>query len=885
MKLPPAARWLLQHTLPPGARGQTMLGDLIEELDARNRGPAAFWWCWRQTLSLAGRFGWRRLRHLDPEGGRRKEHRPMALDSWRQDVRYAVRTFAKAPTFTAVVLVTLALGIGASTAIFSLVNGILLRPLPYPEPDRLVYLNEARPDGAQMSVSWPNFVDWRARQHSFDALALSRTESMTLTGLDYPERVRGRRTTGSFFNVLGVKPAIGRLFTDEQDRADTPAIVVVSHAFWQRRLGGASNALGRALILNGRSYEVAGVLPAEFRYLGRDYDVFVPIGLLVASNPYLLDRGNHQGYVGVGRLKPGVSLAAARTEMQAIGASLQREYPETNTNVEVKTTPLAAQLVSDVRLTLLVLFGAVGCLLVIACVNVANLLVARGAARQHELGVRAALGGGRARLVRQLLVESSLVSMAGGALGILLGSGLLQGLLALAPDGTPRLDEVSLDATAVLFAFASALVCGLAFGAFPALHASGIRGQQLLVRMRTSGASARSHRLRRGLMVVEVALALVLLAGAGLMVRTLQRLTAVNTGFRPDHLLTMRFMLTGEQWRDDGRRAAFLDQVLDSMRSVPSVTDAALADSLPIDGSNWNSIFIVRDKPVPPRALLPSAAFTPVSASYLETMGMRLVSGRFIDATDTAGGPKTVVVNEALAKRLWPGENAVGKLLKQGWPESPTPWRQVVGVVGDVKFDGVAEATPLQVYLPMSQEPSDGPALVVRTAGPSAAARSGVEAAVHRLNPDIPLYDVQTMDDVLSASLAQQRISMIVMVVFAAVALTLAAVGLYGVVSHGVTERRHEIGVRMALGADRAHVLGLVVRQGLTTALAGVAIGLTAAAALSRSIQGLLFGVTATDPLTFGSVAAMLLGVTFVACYLPARRAARVDPTEALRSE
>jgi len=809
----------------------------------------------------------------------------MRLDSLWQDVRYAARSLAKAPTFTAVVLVTLALGIGASTAIFSLVNGILLRPLPYPEADRLVYLNEIRPDGSQMSVSWPNFVDWRARQHSFDALALSRTESMTLTGVDHPERLRGRRITGNFFDVIGVGASMGRLFGEAEDRADTPAEAIVSHAFWQDRLGGDPAALGRAITLDGTSYTIVGVLPAGFRYLGRDYDVFVPVGLWVANNPYLLDRGNHTGFFGMGRLRPGVSLAAAQSEMQAIGASLQREYPKTNTNVGVRATPLAAQLVSAVRLTLLVLLGAVGCLLLIACVNVANLLVARGAARQHELSVRAALGGGRGRLVGQLLVESSLVSVAGGVLGLLVGSGLLRLLLAVAPDGTPRLDEVALDGRAVLFALTASIVCGLVFGAFPAFQASGAHGQQALVRTRASGASARSHRLRRGLMVVEVALALVLLAGAGLMVRTMQRLTAVDAGFRPDHLLTMRFMLAGPPWRDDARRAAFLDQVLDGVRSVPSVTGAALADSLPIDGSNWNSVFIARDKPAPPRALLPSAAFTPVSASYRETMGMRLLNGRFFDATDTAASPKTIVINEALATRLWPGEDAVGKLLKQGWPESPTPWRQVVGVVNDVRFDGVTEAIPMQVYLPMGQEPSDGPALVVRTAGPPAAARSGIEAAVHRLDADLPLYGAQTMDDMLASSFARQRMSMLVLVVFAVVALTLAAVGLYGVVSHGVTERTHEIGVRMALGAPERHVLALVVRQGLVTTLAGTAIGLAGALALSRSIQGLLFGVTATDPLTFTAVAAMLLGVTIVACYLPARRAARVDPTEALRSE
>ncbi len=885
MKLPRTARGLLERTLPRDVRGQTMLGDLIEELGTRPRDVGGRWWCWRQTISLSARYGWRRLRRLDGDDPARKENRHMLLDTLRQDLRYAVRSYAKAPTFTAVVLVTLALGIGASTAIFSLVNGILLRPLPYPEPDRLVYLNESGSGGSGISVSWPNFVDWRVRQHSFEALALSRSQSLTLTGTERAERVVGRRVTGNFFDVLGVRAPLGRLFTDEQDRASTPAVVVVSDRFWREHLGADPGAPGRALTLDGRPYTVMGVLPPGFRYLARDDDVFVPIGLWVATNPYLLDRGNHQGYYAVGRLTPGVTLDEARREMRNIAASLQREHPQTNTNITVIAAPLAGQLVSDVRLTLLVLSGAVGCLLVIACVNVANLLVARGAARQHELSVRAALGGGRTRLVAQLLAESSVISVGGGLLGILVGSGLLKLLVAVAPAGTPRLDEVALDGSAMLFALGAAVVCGLVFGAFPAFQASGVRGQQLLVRGRAAGASAGSHRLRRGLMVVEVALALVLLASAGLMVRTLQRLATVDTGFRPDHLLTMRFMLDGERWRDDARRAAFIDATLRAVQQVPAVTHAALADSLPIDGSNWNSIFIVRDKPVPPRALVPSAAFTPVTTGYFETLGMRLVSGRFFDASETATSPKTVVINETLAKRLWPGENAVGKVLKQGWPESPTPWREVVGVVGDVKFEGVAEATPMQVYLPMVQDPSDSPAIVVRTAGPPEAVRSAIEAAVHRLDADRPLYNAETMTHMLGASFARQRMSMIVLLVFAAVALVLAAVGLYGVVSHGVTERTHEIGIRMALGAGERHVLGLVVRQGVATAAVGTAIGLAGATALSQSIKGLLFGVTATDPLTFGSVVAVLLGVTCVACYLPARRAARVAPTEALRSE
>jgi predicted permease len=527
-------------------------------------------------------------------------------------------------------------------------------------------------------------------------------------------------------------------------------------------------------------------------------------------------------------------------------------------------------------------------------VNVANLLIARGASRQHELAVRAALGGGRLRLANQLLVDSTLISLAGGALGVAVAAWLLRVLVAMAPDGTPRITDVHLDGTAMLFALCASAVCGIVFGALPAFQASGVGGQHALVRGRATGFAARSHRLRRGLMVVETALALVLLAGAGLMMRTLQQLTRVETGIRPDHLLTTRIQLAGEQYTVP-RRVTFYADLLSRLRALPGATNAALTLSLPIDGSNWNSIFIVGDKPVPERAKLPSAAFTPVSTAYFETMGMRLVRGRLFDATESPDSPKTIIVNETLARQLWPGENPIGKRLKQGWPETPdrptkpgayfAPWREVVGVVSDVKFNGVTSETPLQAYLPLVHESARSVAIVMRTELDPASLVPSVEGVGRDLDKNIPLVQTRTMDQVLDTSIARERVSMIIFVVFAIVALTLASVGLYGVVAHGVTERTHEIGVRMALGAEARHVLGLVVRQGLSMALVGTAIGVAAAIALSRWIQGLLFGVTATDPMTFAAVVATLLAVAFIACYVPAWRATRVDPTTALRAE
>ena len=876
---PRVAEWLLRRTLPAGTRGQSILGDLVEEWREAGATPRATLRFWRHALSLALRYS---VKHDRSHGHPPERSDDMFLDNLRNDLRYAVRSYAKAPAFTVIILTTLALGIGASTAIFSMVNGILLQPLPLPDPDRLVYANEVNGKGVVISLAWPNYVDWRARAQSFQSLANSRDEPYTLTGVDRAQRLRGRRVTGNFFQTLGVSPVLGRGFTEEDDRPNTPPAVVISEPFWRTQLGADPAIIGRTLQLNDAAHTVVGVLPRDFQFV-RPYDVFVSMGPM-AGERNLLDRGNHTGFYALGRLKPGVSVEAAGAELRSIAASLEREYPNTNTGVSVRAERLADRLVTDIRLTLLVLFGAVGFLLLIACVNVANLLVARGAARQHELAVRAALGGSRRRLVSQMLVESTFVSIAGGALGVGAGAWLLRALVAVAPEGTPRIADVRLDAAALAFAFAAAAICGLVFGALPAFQASGDAGQQVLVRGRAAGFASRSHRLRRGLMVVETALALVLLTGAGLMMRTLHELTQVETGFRSDHLVTTRFSLAGEQWTRP-KRVAFYNELQSRLRAVPGISDAAFTYSLPIDGSNWNSIFIVGDKPVPPRSQLPSAAFTPVSAGFFETMGMRLIRGRFFDGTDSATAPKVTVINESLAKRLWPGEDAVGKRLKQGWPETPNEWREVVGVVADVKLNGVAAETPMQAYLPLPQEPPESMAIVARTQGDPAAAGPAIEAAMQQLNKDLPLFQIRTMDDVLGTSLARQRMSMLVFVIFALVALTLASIGLYGVVAHGVTERMHEIGVRIALGAEQWHVVGMIVRQGLSMALVGTAIGVAGAIALSRWIQSLLFGVTATDPATLAAVVTVLLAVAVVACSVPAWRATRVDPTSALRAE
>jgi putative ABC transport system permease protein len=806
----------------------------------------------------------------------------MFFERLTQDLKYAVRGYLRTPTFTIAVLTTLALGIGASAAIFSMVDGILLKPLPLNDPNRLVFATEVNARGGTMSLSWLNYLDWRERARSFEVLAASRDEPQTLTSVERAQRLRARRVTSNFFTVLGVTPAIGRGFTDADDRPNAEPTVVVSDEFWRTWLGGDPAAIGRTLTLNARLHTIIGVLPRRFEYL-RPYDVFVSVGQIAGSD-MLLRRGNHNGFSAVGRLKVGVSLERADSELRGISLTLEREHPDTNTGVRAHAELLSERLVSGIKLTLLALLGAVGCLLVIACVNVANLLIARGAARRHELAVRAALGGGRGRLMSQLLVESTLVSATGGALGILLAYWLLRILVGAAPDGTPRVAGVGIDSAALAFALAASAVCGLVFGAFPAYHAASVDSQQALVRGRAAAFNAGSHRLRRGLMIAETALALILLAGAGLMIRTLQRATAVDTGFKPDHLVTAQFILNGEQWTN-ARQLGFRDELLGRLRAVPGVTRAALTFALPIDGSQWNSIFIVSGKPVPERAQLPSAAFTPVSTEYFETVGMRLLRGRYFERRDGDSSPRVAVVNESFANRMWPGEDPLGRTLKQGWPEDKGDWREVIGVVADVKFNGITSETPLQVYLPLDQVSMTYLAIVARTSADADALMPSIESIVHDLDRDLPLYGKRTMDQILEGSLARERMSTIVFMMFAAVAVALAAIGLYGVVSHSVTERTHEIGIRMALGADPRHVLTLVVGQGVITAAAGIVIGLAGALALSRTIEGLLFGVQSTDPTTFAGVVALLLAVAFTACAIPAWRATRVDPTRALRAE
>jgi putative ABC transport system permease protein len=866
---PRLSTWLLRLALPAGEHGRSMRADLVEEFMARavEQSPSqARAWYRRQSVSLAGRY------LADPR-------RWLSLDTLRQDVRYAVRSLVAARGFTATVVATLAITIGAATAMFAIVNAVLIRPLPFPDSDRLMILSEQRATGT-MSISWPDFRDWRARLSAFEGLAAYRITSFAILDPIAPDRVAGRQVTHEYFRVLGVRPAAGRDFAAEDDQPGATGVLIVSDRYAQKRFGGVAAALGETIRLGNLPRTIVGVLSPDIILA---QDVFEPLGLSLGPGSSFLDRGNHNNIFAVGRLRDGATETAALEELRSLAAALSHEYPATNSGISADLEPYATVLTGDFRPVLTALFVAVAFLLLLGCANVTNLLISRAAARQPELALRTALGCSRRRLIRQLLAESVVLSLAGGAVGVALGWALLKGLLAIAPTTVPRMNEISLDSQAVLFALGVALVAAALIGLLPAIQASGVRTQSFLSRSGRGAISAPgSLRLGRGILIVEVSLALLLLCGAGLMIRTLGELSRVDLGFEPRGMLTARMTSSGQGWNED-RMAVFADDLLPRIRAVPGVESAALTLSLPIEGSQWGSVFVVGDKPVPPRAELPSAAFTPVSAGYFETMQMKLVSGRFLTDADRRGAPRVAVINETAARRLWPGESPLGKRVKQGWPEWETPWWEVVGVTSDIKLSGVIAAAPIQIYLPYPQNPSAAPALIVRGGDPEGLARP-VEAALRQVAPSMPLYAVRTMTSMVGDNVARERASMALLAVFAGIALVLACVGLYGVMAHSVAQRTSEVGVRIALGASTSDIVRLFLGFGLITTVAGIAIGLAGAIGLTRFLQELLFGVKPLDALAFTGAAAILFVVALAACYLPARRAARIDATTAIRT-
>ncbi len=802
------------------------------------------------------------------------------MGGFQQDLRYAWRALVRAPGFAAVSIITLALGIGATTIVYSIVDGILLRPLPIAEPDRVMLARETF-NGQDGSFSWPNFLDTRERQTSFEQFAAWRGLTANLTGVDQPRRLNVRHTTWDLLAALGVRPILGRDFTPDDDKTGAERTAIVSYAFWQRELGGAPDAIGRRIMLDEAPVTVIGVLPQGFT-IAREEDAFLTIGahIEIAAQMYA-GRGNHFGIAAVARLKPGVSVESANAELVSIARQLEQQYPATNSGNSASVRPLFDVLVGTARPMLFVLLGAVIAMLLIACVNLANLMLARAAGRTQEMAVRRSLGAARWRLARQMLTESLLLAMIGGALGVAVAFGGFEALVALLPPNQPRVHIITIDWRVLLISAAASIATGLVFGLMPAIQAATGRSMTLLRSSRVTGAAHVSAGTRRALLLAEVALALVLVTGAGLMLRTMTNLSAIDTGFSRDPIVSAQFNLP--QRYDAPRRVAFFDQAVERLRAIPGVTSAAFTYSVPVAGSNWNSIFIVEGQPVPERSKLPSSGWIPITPGYFETMGIRLVKGRWFDDRDLPTSPEVVVVNETFARRLFGDNDPIGARVKQGWPEDKTPWRQIIGVVNDVRMNGLQGDPTLQAYLPVRQLSQRSGTFVVRAGGNPMALGRAVEAAVHEIDPNVPLFNVRTMDQVIDVSIGNERLTMVLMIGFAALALLMAAIGVFGVTAYSVSQRTHELGIRMALGARRSSVLALVLRQEMSACVIGIAVGAIGALLLGSLLESLLFGVAARDAATVSAAALVLLIVTAIACIVPARRATRVDPVTALR--
>jgi predicted permease len=798
-----------------------------------------------------------------------------------QDTRYGARMLRKSPGLTSVAVLSLALGIGAISTIFSFVNGIMLRPLPYQEPERLVLLDETafKQGVASMGVSFPNFVDWREQNQAFEDIAVYQPGGFAIAGGAEPEQLKGAFVSQGLFEILGIAPILGRTFTADEDQPDHDQVVILSYGLWQRRFGADPNILGQTLLLNNRSRTVIGVMPKGFQF-PEVAEAWGPLAL----NTKIYTRTDH-GLESIARLKPGVTLEFAQAEMISIAANIEQQNPVTNEGLSVSLISLRAGLVGDYKKALLILLGVVGFVLLIACVNVANLLLARATARQKEIAIRAALGANRRRIFRQLLTESLLLGLISGALGLVLALWGMELLLSAIPIDIPFWMKFDLDGRVLGFTAACSLLTGFVFGTVPALEASNPDLNETLKEGGRSSAGGGRHRLRSLLVVAEIALSLVLLVGAGLMMRSFISLQNVNAGIKPEGVLTMYIALPGAKYRGPEKRIAFFSQLLERVRAIPGVQSAGTNSGLPLSGNNWGRSLTVEGRQVLSVGEAPSINHCVITPNYFGAMGIPILKGRDFDERDTRDATKVTIIDERLAREYWPDDDPLGKRIRFGPPEDNEPWHTIVGVVREVKHDRLDASTRKSVYLPFPQRTISGMSLAIRTGGRPESLISAVRGQVRELDPDLPVTRVMPMTEIVARSVWQPRLYTALFGVFAAVALILATVGIYGVMSYAVTQRTREIGLRMALGAQRQDVLKLVVGHGVVITAIGVGAGLAAAVALTRLMSSLLFGVTATDPITFAAVSVLLAGVALAACFVPARRAAKVDPMVALRYE
>jgi putative ABC transport system permease protein len=807
------------------------------------------------------------------------------METLWQDLLYAARSFARKSGYTLVVVLTLALGIGAVTAVFSFFNAVLLRPLPYERSERLVQLQPTESDKAGAYSSHPDFTDLRDQSQSFERMAAVRSGGWTLTGDGDAERLPGARVSAEFFPMLGVKPALGRVFRPEEDRPGTDRVVMLHHNVWQRRFGGDPGIVGRTLTLNGYSYMVIGVLPQEFHFFPIEISIAEIYGTLAYEGDRLNERQT-RFLAMFGKLKAGATLAQAQSETSGIACRLAEHFPQTNSNRGVKLVSLQEQVVGGVRGSLLTLLGAVAFLLLIACANVASLLLARATARRKEIAIRSALGASRWRVMRQLLTESLLLACLGGAAGLLLAHWIVKALVALNPKGLPRLSEVSIDAQAMLFTGVVALLVSVICGLIPARQSSRLDLNQSL-REDSQGATTGAHRsaLRQTMVIAEVALALALLVGAGLLGRSFARLMQVDLGFRPENVLKLTVVLPATQYKDDQQKAALIERALERIRTLPGVEAAAVANVTPLSGYNSPTNFDIEGRPPASPGAQPSAEYRAISHDYFRTMGISLRRGLPFteqDVKQSAQGGGVAIINEALARRYFLDEDPLGKRLALA--KDGSGWREIIGVAGDVKHAGViAEAAP-EIYAPTLRSLSGAYDLVVRSAA-AAQIAGAVRGQFRELDPNLPLFTVRTLEETVALNLARQRFAVALLGAFAVLGLLLAAVGVYGVMAYSVSRRSREMGIRMALGSQSGDLLRMVLREGLKLTAIGVAIGLPASLAITQLMKNLLYGVSAADPLTFLGVPLLLTVVAMIACWIPAHRAAKTDPMTALRRE
>src|SRR6266404_1298381 len=812
--------------------------------------------------------------------------------NWMADLRYGFRALRRSPGFALGAILVLALGIGANTAIFSLVNAALLRPLPYEEPSRLVQLwhippAKSFPGLTLFSISPANYLDWQRQSSSFEAMAAYGGRSFTFGGRERPEAILGAAVSPEFFSLLRVRPLLGRTFTADENAAGGSKVILLSYKFWRDHFGSDANIVGRDITINSQPYSVVGVMPDAFRFPGWA-PVWVP---LAWSNEDRAVRSNHN-YMVVGRLKPGVAIEQAKSELGAISTRLEQQYPEDDKGWGATAIPLREQLVGDIRPALLVLFGAVAFVLLIACANVANLVLAKTLARRKEIAIRTALGAGRAAIVRHILAETVVLSVAGGALGLLLARLSIGLMVKLLADRLPRFVEVTLDTQVLVFTLVVSILTGVLAGLIPGLRFTRTDVNEALKQGSRGSSDAGGGKTRNVLVVSEVALSLVLLIGAGLMVRTLWELRSVKPGFDSANVLTMDVVVPADRFSAPAGQVNFFQEVLQRVRALPGVDSAGVIDSLPLSDGGSHQPFSIEGRPVLPMSEQPEVDVRLISPGYLRAMHVPIVRGRDLSEADAAGRPGAALISDALARRFWPNEDPFGKHITLTF--SPDVVREVVGIVGNVKLDSLDETRPVDtIYVALGQvtvSPGEswhsfGLTLAVRTESEPHSAISAVTAAIHQVGPDIPVVDVLSMDDVIAQSMSPQRFNLLLLATFAGLALVLAAVGIYGVLSYTVRRRVREIGIRMALGASHSDVLKMVVGDGMKPILIGVVMGLAAAFALSRLVASLVFGVHPTDPLTFSAVAMILITVGVLAKIVHAYRATRIEPVRTLRED